>query len=57
MFLIPAIIIKKVFPFSFYLLTVQNPAGGPEQGGAGAGDGVDEGASLLAGFPCGALPQ
>lgn len=38
-------------------VSVQNPAGGSQQGGAGAGDGVDEGASLHTGLPCGALPQ
>jgi len=43
------------FPVS--VLPVQDPAGGSQQGGAGAGDGVDEGASLHAGLPRGALPQ
>lgn len=39
------------------LFPVQNPAGGSQQGSAGAGDGVDEGASFNTGLPCGALPQ
>ena len=38
-------------------VSVQNPAGGSQQGGVGAGDGMDEGASLHTGLPCSALPQ
>lgn len=42
---------------SIRVFWVQNPAGGSQQGGAGAGDGVDEGAPLHPGLPRGALPQ
>lgn len=38
-------------------IPVQNQAGGSQQGGAGAGDGVDEGAPFHSGLPCGAVPQ
>lgn len=38
-------------------IPVQNQAGGSQQGGAGAGDGVDEGAPFHSGLPCGTLPQ
>lgn len=38
-------------------LSSQNPAAGSQQGGAGGGDGVDEGASVHAGIACGAVPQ
>lgn len=36
---------------------VQNTAGSSQQGGAGAGDGLDEGTSFHTGLTCGALSQ
>lgn len=42
---------------SCVFLPVQNQAGGSQQGGAGAGDGLDEGAPVHPGLPGGAVPQ
>lgn len=42
---------------SSVFLPVQNQAGGSQQGGAGTGDGVDEGTPVHPGLPGGAVPQ